>query len=147
MIVGFDISTRRIDWAWLNDDEPHRHYHDLAGPHVIDRVRCVRSLGLPPDMTEACIEYPYSVNRQTNASLMAIVGALTTRIYPEVRVAWVTSLDLRAACAAAANTKTAAHERILDLHPLARGWDEHALDALVTCQGWTTILSLQERDE
>lgn len=147
MVVGFDISTRRLDWAWLNPHAPtvpcHR-FHELGKGDIIDRTRNVVNLGLPHLMTEACLEYPYSINRQTNASLMAVLGALTNRIDRMSRVAWMTSGDLRAAIGAR-NNKADAHERIRDLHPLASSWDEHALDALVACQAWTTILDLQER--
>lgn len=144
MVVGFDISTRRLDWAWLEQSVPMHRFHELGKNDIIDRVRNVVNLGLPHEMTEACLEYPYSINRQTNASLMAVLGALTNRIDRMSRVAWMSAGDLRAAIGAS-NSKPAAHERIRDIHPLASGWDEHALDALVACQAWTTILDLQER--
>jgi hypothetical protein len=78
---------------------------------------------------------------------MAIMGALTTRMWPSVRVAWVTSLDLRAAVGLK-NNKDAVREWAMQQSgwmPVLAAWDEHALDALVACQGWTNILNLQEQ--
>lgn len=152
MVVGFDISTTRLDWAWImpalgptTAAYPMHRFH-LLGPassDIVARVQNVVNLGLPYEMTEAVIEYPYSVNRQTNASLMAVLGALTTRVDRAARTAWVSSNDLRAAIGAA-NSKASAHARILELYPGVSQWNEHALDALVACHGWTTILGLQE---
>lgn len=146
-VVGFDISTRRLDWAWVNEyGVPCCHVHDLGKGDIVDRIRRVCNLGLPHSMVEAAIEYPYSVNRQTNASLMAAVGALTCRIDSMARVAWVSSGDLRAAIGAN-NSKPSAHERIRDLHSGIGDWDEHSLDALVAAAGWTAILALQDRED
>lgn len=150
MIVGFDISTRRIDWAWISSVHgcPMCEHRDLGSGKaaLIDRVQNVRYLGLPMNVTEACIEYPYSVNRQTNASLMAVVGAVTARVPSGTRVSWVSSQDLRAAIGAV-NTKEAAHDAIRRLyspHVRLDQWDEHELDALVAMRGWENILNAQE---
>lgn len=148
MIVGFDISTKRIDWAWISKVHgcPMCENRDLGSGELIDRVQRIRYLGLPMEVTDAVIEYPYSVNRQTNASLMAVVGALTNRMPTGTRVAWVASADLRTAIGCA-NTKAAAHERIRQLyspHVRLDQWDEHELDALVAMRGWENILNAQE---
>lgn len=144
MVVGFDFSTTRIDWAWVAPTGPCHSFQSLGKPSapIVERVRAVVGLGLPYDMTYAAIEYPFS-KFGNSASLMAVLGALTTRIDRSAEVAWVSSGDLRAAIGAA-NKKADAAAAIRDLYGPLESWDEHALDALVACVGWTNILNLQE---
>lgn len=161
MIVGFDISTTRIDWAWISqiDGRPKYNTLHLGKPNtpLIDRIRNIRGLGLPLDVTDAVIEQPFSINRNSNSSLMAVVGALTCRLDRSITVAWVSPGDLRAAVGAK-NTKASAqdvvHRLICPQYPgqapdrcRLEGWSEHSLDALVACLGWTRILDQQDQHE
>lgn len=149
MIVGVDLSTHRIDLAWISprDGTPQRWHQELGSRKVdtIDRLRAIEihwpRYGTPPDdTTEVVIEWPYG--RSSNL-LMAVVGVITNQAPTWARVSWLKSHDLRAAIGAK-NSKPSAETMILthargmawDLE----GWNEHELDALVTCLGGTHIL-------
>lgn len=173
MIVGVDVSSRRIDLAWLEDGKPRRWHQELGGPktHLIDRLRSIR-IQWPNDIfivpgaghgvTDIAIEYPFAVQKPAVAALMATVGVITRQAPPWARVAWPSAGELRAAIGAR-NTKAAAHEAIYDLFPgpsvdydklgyVSRignlgqlaGWTPDELDALVACLGWSAILAAQD---
>lgn len=156
MIVGVDVSSRRIDLAWLENGKPCRWHQELAKGHLIDRLRSI-SIQWPNympagadvwvDVTDIAIEYPFGRGNAI-AALMATVGVITRQAPPWARVAWPSSGELRAAIGAK-NTKDSAHfeVRLLFANPELRmleGWDEHELDALVACIGWTRILAAQD---
>lgn len=143
-VVGVDLSTLRVNTAWMSGTGPKRWHCDLGKGHIIDRVRRVHMVW-PATVTEIAIEYPFGRSRLGAGSLMAVVGAITKSTPSYARVAWPSSGDLRAALGAR-NTKDDA-VRALHEHVNPRdlpGWDEHELDALVTCLGWTLILNSQD---
>lgn len=167
-VVGVDISSRRIDLAWLDEDGYPMRWHQQLDPkaHLIDRLRQIRIewprwTGDPgsngSDTSEIAIEYPYGRSRATVAALCAVAGIVTRQAPPWARVAWPSAQEVRAAIGAR-NNKTDAHQRIKQIYPggctilngttvIGNGtfeWDEHELDALVTCIGWTKILSAQD---
>lgn len=159
MIVGVDVSSKRIDLAWISSrGTPQRWHQLLHAEHVIDRVKLIA----PPwsaieaqerdSITEVAIEYPFSNNRKTLAHLMAIVGAITRSAPMQARVAWPSSGELRAAIGAK-NTKADAHDKLRRQMLVAYSsrsyideWDEHELDALVACIGWTRVLEAQQHE-
>jgi hypothetical protein len=164
MIVGIDVSSRRIDLAYLDaQGRPQRWHQELGDPrkvHLIDRLRSIHIQwpaqgyhALPEggfaadgeDVTDVAIEYPFGRGNAI-AALMATTGIITRQAPPWARVAWPSSGELRAAIGAR-NTKQAAHEALLPLllpHYLDTSWDEHELDALTACIGWTKILEAQD---
>lgn len=155
-IVGVDLSTYRIDLAWLDEHgRPQRWHQELGGPKVdtIDRLRAIEirwptSCALPhgADVTEVCIEWPWGRGKAL-PPLMAVTGIVTRQAPRWARVSWAKCQDLRAAIGAK-NTKVAAVTALLHMDDLnideLDQWDEHELDALVTCVGWTRILEGQE---
>lgn len=176
MIVGVDVSSYRIDLAWVQDGRPCRWHQELPKKaHLIDRLRSIRvewprtrpfdlsQIGHvnPPafaerlktahDVTDVAIEYPFGRGNAV-AALMATVGVITRQAPPWARVAWPSSGELRAAIGAK-NTKAEAHafvhaavcpiENDMGNCPIG-DWDEHELDALVACLGWSKILEAQE---
>ena len=148
-IVGVDISTTQIHTAWIDGTGSPRRWHCTLGKPttpIQDRVRNIH-MQWPPTVTEICIEYPFGRSRTGLASMMAVVGAVTKSAPSYCRVAWISSGDLRQAIGAA-NTKASAHGRIGWLYPGSLNgcfdWDEHELDALVACIGWTRILAAQD---
>ena len=150
MIVGVDVSSHQINLAWLENGKPQRWHQELgdAKTPVIDRVRKARirwhDALAPLEPDEICIEYPYSVNRQTNATLMAVVGAVTASAPRWARVAWPSSGELRAAIGAK-NRKVDAHAALeLNYGFDLAGFDEHECDALVAAVGWAAILQAQD---
>ena len=151
MIVGVDVSSHRIDLAWLENGKPQRCRQELEGKQLIDRVRKVHVPWytlLGDDCTEIAVEYPFGRSRAGVAALMAVVGAITASSPPWARVAWPSSGELRAAINAP-NRKYDAHIRIQTLHNLPHpsdpnAWNEHELDALTACTGWTRILQQQD---
>lgn len=151
MIVGVDLSTHRIDLAWIDpiDARPRRWQQELTGKSSIDRIRQIEihwpywpAQGV--ETTEVVIEWPFG--RSSNY-LMAVVGILTHQAPTWARVSWLKCSDLRTAIGAK-NTKRDAHEAIhmhvCPVHErdecILTDWDEHELDALVTCLGGTHIL-------
>lgn len=152
MIVGVDVSSRRIDLAWVEDGRPCRWHQELGGPktHLIDRLRSIHMLW--PDggqgITDVAIEMPFGQSRSSVGALMAVVGIITLQAPYWARVAWPSSGELRAAIGAP-NRKYDAGLRIQTLcnlpHPSdPNAWDEHELDALTACIGWTRILEQQD---
>ncbi len=160
MIVGVDVSSYRVDLAWLDARPQFRapdrfhpeRWHVLLGTskdHLIDRVRQVRVVW-PLDVSEVAIEYPPPRNYATTAALMAVIGAITKSAPAYARVAWPTPGELRRAIGAA-NGKEAASKRLDEIAHM-KGWnldewDEHERDALVACMGWTVILDRQDQHE
>jgi hypothetical protein len=163
MIVGVDVSSKRIDLAWIHppDGSPMRWHQDLTvkgrNNELIDRLRRIR-IQWPAwgnwkpgdDVTDVVIEYPFAPQRRSIAALGAVVGIVTRQAPPWARVAWPSAGELRQAIGAK-NTKASAHEAIRDLlrdgsnhADQIPGWDEHELDALVACIGWTKILEANE---
>lgn len=157
MIVGVDVSSRRIDLAWLENGKPQRWHQELAKGHLIDRLRSIRiqwpDVWSYPEnaLTDVAIEYPFGRGNAI-AALMATVGVITRQAPPWARVAWPSAGELRAAIGAR-NTKESAHaaiEQLMGRHWLhdaysaVYDWDEHELDALVACIGWTRILEANE---
>lgn len=165
MIVGVDVSSYRIDLAWLENGEPQRWHQQLdTKAHLIDRLRSIRiqwpqdaqrysepgvlKRGLfdpvQSDVTDIAIEMPFGQSRKSVAALMATVGVVTRQAPPWARVAWPSAGELRAAIGAK-NNKASAHG-ILYLWYAGQldGWDEHELDALVACLGWARIIEQQE---
>jgi hypothetical protein len=160
MIVGVDLSTYRIDLAWLENGKPQRWHQILGTPKddTIDRLRRIeihwprrpRSWPTPgithpqgEDCTEVCIEWPWGRGKAL-PPLMATVGIITRQAPPWARVSWIKAGDLRAAIGAR-NTKASARYAIGELYPDAMWeFDEHECDALVTCLGWSAILAAQE---
>lgn len=153
-VVGVDVSSRRVDLAWLENGKPCRWHQDLGGPktHLIDRLRSIR-INWPPDehqglpaghgITDVAVEYPFGRGNAI-AALMATVGVITRQAPPWARVAWPSSGELRAAIGAR-NTKDSAHGILYLWHAgQLDGWDEHELDALIACIGWTRILAAQD---
>lgn len=164
MIVGVDVSSRRIDLAWLENGRPCRWHQELAKGHLIDRLRSIRvewpsrpflysdmactQVKQPGfDTTEVAIEYPFGRGNAI-AALMATTGIITRQAPPWARVAWPSAGELRAAIGAK-NTKSSAHTELCALMAeyggwLIDDWDEHELDALTACIGWTRILEANE---
>jgi hypothetical protein len=159
VIVGVDVSSRRIDLAWLENGKPQRWHQELGGPktHLIDRLRLI-AVRWPPmdalkliDVTDIAIEMPFGQSRTSIGALMAVVGIITSQAPPWARVAWPSSGELRQALGAR-NTKDSAHLAIrthfhhgdTTFHCDLDGWDEHELDALTACIGWTRILQAQD---
>jgi hypothetical protein len=157
MIVGVDVSSRRIDWAWIEDGKPQRAHLELgtAKTHLIDRVREAHWITWPQgadwDTTDVAIEMPFGQSRKSVSALMATVGAVTASVPGWARVAWPSSGELRAAIGAK-NTKQSAHEMVSEVAGLHYYvgtetnwyWNEHELDALTACIGWTRILAQQD---
>lgn len=156
MIVGVDISTHRIDTAWLDaDGRPQRWHQDLGKGATIDRLRRIRvdwpgytnHDGSAEDPHEIVIEEPWGRGKAL-APLHQVLGIVTRQAPSWARVAHVSSGDLRRAIGAA-NTKASAHERIkngcVELPTMWNAtWDEHSLDALVACIAWQRILGQQD---
>lgn len=144
MIVGFDFSTFRIDWAWVDDGIPKRERLDLGKGNAIDRIQRIRGLTLPADTEEACLEMPWGPNVDTTRKLSAVMGAITCRIPHAVRVSWIDPGDLRRACGAK-NAKADVREPLEALLGVGlTDLDEHELDALVAAVGWASILEAQK---
>ena len=160
MIVGVDISSRRVDLSWLDQGKPQRWHVELGGPktHLIDRVRACRipwhDVLWDGEVTDIAIEYPFGRSRAGVAALMAVAGVVTHSAPTWARVAWPSAGELRAAIGAK-NNKQAAHDALLEIcawndHDTRLGWNavadwnEHELDALVACIGWTRILAAQD---
>jgi hypothetical protein len=158
MVVGVDVSSHQINLAWLEDGKPQRWHQELPKGHLIDRLRSINIrwprtgtilLGEDgADVTDVAIEYPFGRGNAI-AALMATTGIITRQAPPWARVAWPSSGELRAAIGAR-NTKDSAHTALWTLmpcsaphHPLEQ-WNEHELDALVACIGWTAILKAQD---
>lgn len=156
MIVGVDVSSRRVDLAWLEDGRPQRWHQELGGPktHLIDRLRSIHvqwpDVWSYPEnaLTDIAIEMPFGQSRKSVGALMATVGVVTKQAPYWARVAWPSSGELRGAIGCARNTKLDAMLRIHELYPetwdTAHPYDEHERDALVACLGWTRILEAQE---
>lgn len=169
MIVGVDVSSRRVDLAWLEDGKPCRWHQELAKGHLIDRLRSIDihwpivqprdhlpDNALPPgyqrrteDVTDVAVEYPFGRGNAI-AALMATVGVITRQAPPWARVAWPSSGELRTAIGAK-NTKDDAWNQLMhginwpyDVYQDINEWDEHECDALVACIGWTRILEANE---
>jgi hypothetical protein len=165
VIVGVDISTFAIHTAWIEDGRPRR-WHQIIGDRklrakkqedVIDAARRVRVQwpndifpnypGAGHGVTDIAIEYPFGRSKDTCTTLGAILGIVTRQAPPWARVAWPSSGELRAAIGAK-NTKLAAHWAVGEIMLVAgdglTGWDEHELDALVACVGWTRVLQAQD---
>lgn len=165
MIVGVDVSSKRIDLAWLEDGRPQR-WHQQLDPkaHLIDRLRSIHiqwpmgtiSIDMPEphgtvttlsegwDVTDVAIEMPFGQSRKSVGALMATVGVVTKQTPGWARVAWPSSGELRQAIGAK-NTKQDAHLMVRgacypDHLVTVLDWDEHELDALVAAVGWTRIL-------
>lgn len=153
MIVGVDVSSRRIDLAWIEDGKPQRWHQELSGGRhddsLIDRLRRIR-VQWPYDLTHVAIEYPWARGDGIPA-LWSTMGVVTRQVPVGIEVGWPEPRELRAAIGAK-NTKVDA-KRALFLIGLAQAWndlpryDEHELDALVACLGWTAILAAQEDAE
>lgn len=152
-IVGVDLSTFRIDLAWLDASGRPQRWHQVIGTDkddAIDRMRriAIEWPGGGQDITEVCIEWPWGRGKAL-PPLMAVTGIITRAAPPWARVSWVKSGDLRAAIGAR-NTKLAAHQALFDIAEAAGwlgrvdGWDEHEADALVACVAWTRIIDQQE---
>lgn len=151
-VVGVDISSRRVDLAWLENGKPQRWHVNLGGPsvHLIDRVRACH-LGWPDygrSVTDIAVEYPFGRGATTLIALGAVLGAITRQAPTWARVAWPSAGELRQAIGAP-NHKYEAGLRIQTLHNLPHpsdpdAWNEHELDALVACSGWTAILATQD---
>lgn len=150
MIVGVDVSTFAVHTAWLENGSPRRWHCELGtkNDHVIDRIRSVHMIW-PASVEEIVIEYPYSVSRETNAHLMAVVGAITKSAPSYCRVTWESSLRLRQAIGAKNTKKDAASALVWAAPPLMKRaadlvfWSDHEIDALVACIGWGNILTQQ----
>lgn len=160
MIVGVDISTHRIDLAWLENDKPQRWHQELGKGATIDRIRRIHvqwpavvhpfGVAIAPgaSMTDVCIEEPWGRGKAL-APLHQVLGIVTRQAPSWARVAHVSSGDLRKAIGAK-NTKVDAHTKlqyhlsggIVGVNPIG-DWDEHELDSLVACIAWTRILGQQ----
>lgn len=156
MIVGVDVSSRRIDLAWLENGKPQRWHQNLSGgkhdDSLIDRLRRIR-IQWPYEVDHVAIEYPWARGDGIPA-LWSTMGVVTRQVPTGIEVGWPEPRELRAAIGCKANKKDAAHLRIRyefrdRSDGTARGtfldnWDEHELDALVACIGWTRILESQD---
>lgn len=144
-VVGFDFSTFAIHWAWVDGGVPKREHLLLAGVNNIDRCQRIRGISLPDDTDEVCLEMPWGPNQSTTRKLMAVMGAITCRVPADARVAWIDPGDLRRAIGAK-NAKADVRAPLeLAFWPGALAtWNEHELDALCACVGWTRILEAQE---
>jgi hypothetical protein len=156
MIVGVDLSTHRIDLAWMAGGKPQRWHQKLEGKTSIDRIRQIHvrwpTSIVEGDTTEVVLEWPFG--RSSNY-LMAVVGILTHQAPSWARVSWLKCDALRTAIGARNNKRDAHYRldqifttvnverfrgRMPDIDMPLLGWDEHELDALVTCLGGTHIL-------
>lgn len=137
--IGIDLSSFRIDYAWLDDkDHPVVVRQLLGSPkHPIqDRIRNIDFLDGVREIwstkrycSSVIIEKPMgSVN--IVSPLMAVVGAVTAGIPGDVPVHWLRCNQLRAGIGAK-NTKESAWEALEKLIPMDPEWDEHEKDALV----------------
>lgn len=159
MIVGVDLSTFRIDLAWLDaQGRPQRWHQDLgtSKEDAIDRMRRIAirwpssttldGTVIASDVTEVCVEWPWGRGKAL-PPLMAVTGIVTRQAPSWARVSWAKCGDLRRAIGAK-DTKEWAHWTICGIYPRIGlhedAWNEHELDALVTCVGWTRILERQE---
>lgn len=162
MIVGVDLSTFRIDLAWLDAQGRPQRWHQELGTtkeDAIDRMRRIAirwpssttldGTVIASDVTEVCIEWPWGRGKAL-PPLMAVTGIVTRQAPSWARVSWAKCGDLRRAIGAK-DTKADVVRALSDiaatdvarwLHVLQ--WNEHELDALVTCVGWTRILERQE---
>jgi hypothetical protein len=157
MVVGVDVSSYRVDLAWLDYHpdlwdgqrlKPERCHFILgtSKDHLIDRVRNVRIVW-PLDVTEVAIEYPPPRNYATTAALMAVIGAITKSVPTMARVAWPSVREVRDAIESPYG-KADSHERLDEIARM-KGWnidewDEHERDALIACVAWEIILNQQE---
>lgn len=163
-VVGVDLSTLRVDLAWIDDTGHPQRWHQVIGDpkarakkteDVIDSLRRIAiqwpmSTSTDPGgamVTEVCIEYPRGQNHAVTAKLAAVAGVITRQAPRWARVSWIDSRDLRSAIGAK-NTKLDAHRALIrGCDPALawlRHWNEHELDALVACVAWTRILDQQE---
>lgn len=162
-IVGIDVSSKRVDLAWLENGKPQRWHQQLdEKAHLIDRLRSIRIQwpGVPftvsgdhmtvnrpgHEVTDIAIEYPWARGNGV-AALWSTVGVITRQAPHWARVSWPYSKDLRAAIGSV-DIKGQAH-LALSLLCVETGWDlsdwtPDELDALVTCVGWTRILEAQD---
>ncbi len=100
-IVGIDISSHRVDLAWLENGKPHRWHQELGKGVLIDRLREIRvrwpvveiphptfPIPLLEEVREIAIEMPFGQSRKSGAALMAVCGIVTRQAPPWARVAW-----------------------------------------------------------
>lgn len=147
IVVGFDVSTFQIDWAWRDNGIPKRERLELGKGNAITRIQRIRGITLPAGTEEACIEMPWGVNVDTTRKLSAVMGAITCRIPDDVRVSWIDPGDLRRALGLSTNKEKAQAAYVREVDPVLawlRHWDADALDALITAEGWTKILEAQD---
>lgn len=173
-VVGVDLSSYRIDLAWVNDDGPERWHQVLAKPRptahkdyvpVLERIRAIEvpwmairydrmdrgPWGALPgtDVTDLVIEYPFGNHASSIAPLMAVVGALTKDAPRWMAVHWPAAQKLRKAIGAK-NTKDDAVKKLRELPWLEdyfEDWDEHELDALVAAVGGRAIIEASEQGD
>lgn len=139
--IGIDLSSFRIDYAWLDDiTHPVTITQNLGKPgtRIEDRLRNIDFLegireiwATKREISSVIIEKPFgSIN--IISPLMAVVGAVTAGIPKEVPVHWVGVSQLRKAIGAK-NTKEDAWVKLADVTNLdfTGDWEEHELDALV----------------
>lgn len=146
--IGIDLSSFRIDYAWLDDkDHPVVHHQMLGNIRmpIQDRIREIDFLdgvreiwSTQRNCSSVIIEKPMgSVN--IVSPLMAVVGAITAGIPKDVPVHWLRCNQLRAGIGAK-NTKESAWESLGQLIPLDPEWDEHQKDALVCAVGGAILI-------
>ena len=147
--IGIDLSSFRIDYAWLDD----RHHpvvvtQILGKPkdRIEDRLRNIDFLEATREIwstkrehSSVIIEKP--MGRISIVSpLMAVVGAITAGIPKDIPVHWVGVSQLRAGMGAK-NSKESAWQRVSDLTELDYSeWDEHEKDALVAAIGGALLI-------
>lgn len=158
-IVGCDVSSYRVDLAWVNrDGRPAFWHQELAGGkhdnELIDRIRRIR-IEWPGgsnayveegwDVTHIAIEYPYARGNGIPA-LWTTVGVITRQAPRWAEVGWPEPRAIRAALGIK-DKKTLVKDALYYLPQWPVGVptgllerDEHELDALATCIGWTLIL-------
>lgn len=146
--IGIDLSSFRIDYAWLDDKEhPVVHHQILGTPKspIQDRIRNIDFLdgvreiwSTKREVSSVIIEKPMgSIN--IVSPLMTVVGAITAGIPKEVPVHWLRCNQLRAGIGAK-NSKESAWAALGLLIPLDPEWDEHQKDALVCAVGGAILI-------
>lgn len=147
--IGIDLSSFRIDYAWLDDRKHPVVVSQLLGKpkdKIQDRLRNIDFLEATREIwstkrehSSVIIEKPFG-GINIVSPLMAVVGAITAGIPKDIPVHWVGVSQLRSAIGAK-NSKESAWEQIALLTDSTYlDWDEHEKDALVAAIGGALLI-------
>jgi len=153
IVVGIDLSTKRIDLAAIPLDPDDTRYPLCETLYAGTDFTSIFRVGEPirsairwfeyrllRDTTTLAVEKP--AGRHVHPSLHELHGIIrasiptriqTTSLYP---VEWRQAIGLTGRDK---NNKAAGNRRVIELYPACDAWDEHQLDALGIAHAWRAI--------